>query len=113
MGKEIYKAWQTDNYRKLAKAYYEETVRDYVISDALRAQGITYTNENDYLVRAAEELLDRYTVDICSAILDLITDGEVTLLDGDDEIICTTIDELLDVYGLTDEEGLHANKKQS
>lgn len=113
MGKEIDKAWQTDNYRKLAKAYYEDTVRDYAISDALLAQGITYSNENDYLIRTVEELLDRYTVDICSAILDLITDGEVTLLDGDGEIICTTIDELLDVYGLTDKEDSHTNEKQS
>ncbi len=113
MGKEIDKAWKTDNYRKLAKAYYEDTVRDYAISDALLVQGVTYLNENDYLVHAVEELLDRYAVDICSAILDLITDKKVTLLgDNDDEIICTTIDELLDVYGLT-EEGVTTDEEKS
>ena len=114
MRKEIDKAWQTDTYRKLAKAYYEGTVRDFAINDALSEHGITYIKDDDCLNRAIEELLDEYDTDLCTAIIDLAVYREVTFVDEHDrDVICTTIDELLDVYGLTDKEGLHANEKQS
>lgn len=103
MEKKIDKAWQTDIYRKLAKAYYEDTIRDYAISDTLSEHGITYIKEDDCLIRAIEELLDEYDNDLCAAILDLAIYKEVTFVDEHDEdVICTSIDELLDVYGLTE-----------
>ena len=91
-------------YRKLATAYYKDTVQEFALSDALNAQGVTYIRENDYLCRAVEEILDGYAGDLCSAILDLITNDKTILFDDNQEkVTCKTIDELLDVYGLSNE----------
>ena len=91
-------------YQQLATAYYKETVQEFAISDALNAHGVTYIKEHDYMCHAIEEILDGYAGDLCSAILDLITNDKVILLDDSNEqVTCKTIDELLDVYGLSNE----------
>lgn len=90
-------------YRQLATAYYKDTVEEFAISDALNAHGVSYIKEHDYMCRTIEEILGDYAGDLCNAILDLIPNDKVLLFnDNDEKVTCKTIDEVLDVYGLTE-----------
>lgn len=81
----------------IANGYVNNIKRDMVVYDALKEFSIYIDDENNPLVRAAEEYLCCCEIDnICQDLSDLAFDGKVKYTNPD--ITATTVEEIWDVY---------------